>query len=300
MPSEREASHSYLSTLNECRRKFYYRYERRLEGDSDDLLPFAGSVGHVGLAVLYGGGSIAQMRDAVDEAWGDRVVPAGHKHSHLSPAFMKALIESYWRRHANDGWEVAVVEHEFSVEVGGQPFKGIIDAVRVDTYKPSIVDFKFTTGWLSNWWASQNAFNISHQPRMYALAAAELGYEDCAEAYFMGIHMGKSALADDEVWANRTTEPTQLFGPFVLSPARARESLDWIEEGYDEIAWRRARQVERGEAAWPQNTQNRYTCDRCEFNVLCTRAPEARERIIARHFSVREERATVDSAQGSR
>lgn len=276
---QREASYSYLATLNECRRKFYYRYELGLADPDIPVLPFVGGVGHIGMkALIDSGGDLDVVAAAVEDAWGDFRVPAGHKHSHLSPGFITEVLRQWHERHMDDGWEPLATELEFSVTVGGQPFKGIIDLVRGDTYRPSIVDFKFTTGWLSGWWAKQNAFDISHQIRMYSIAARDIHSYECNEGYIMAIHMGESALAGEEKWQSRSTNPTELFGPYVLSPAREQETLEWIEEGYREIEWRRG--LSNGEVSWPQNMNNKYTCARCPFYDLCSRAPAARGRLI--------------------
>ncbi len=63
--------HSYLSTLLECLRKFFYQYVLNLKSKEESLRLLAGTAMHKGLEVLYAGGEIGSACESVAEAYAE-------------------------------------------------------------------------------------------------------------------------------------------------------------------------------------------------------------------------------------
>ena len=277
-------SFSRRSCYNECPRKAYYRYEERLEPLETSLNLHAGSAGHAGIEALLTHGQEA-VGEAVDLAWGDYITPAGD-HSYLTAEWIKRCVRNYSEDAlALSELELIHTEIEFDLEIAGVPMTGRIDAVWRDPLTKHIFpeDFKFTKQYVTEYWAKDQGFELSHQLRMYCLACQGLFPDDTVfGAVVTGIHMGRMAADEDEQWAKRRSVRVMQFDPYMFSEGMLQETLAWCSQIDQDASYRR----ENG--SWPQNTLNKYGCGHCEFFDLCESSPVTREGLAKTLYKERE------------
>jgi RecB family exonuclease len=262
-------SFSRRSCYNECPRKAYYRYEKRLAPLEPSLNLHAGSAGHAGIEALLTHGLDA-VGEAVDLAWGDYITPAG-KHEYLTAEWIKRCVRNYSEDTERDELELIHTEIEFDLTVKGVQMTGRIDAVWRDPLLNYLYpgDFKFTKQYVTDYWAKDQGFDLSHQLRMYVLACQELFPDDTVYgATVTGIHMGKMACDEDEQWAKRSSKRVMEFDPYTFSPD---ETLEWCQQIDSDMVYRQFN------SSWPQNTLNKYGCGNCEFQELCLASPVTRK-----------------------
>lgn len=291
------ADYSYLSQLQECRRKHFYAAELGLtEAERVPVLK-AGTALHDGLETLYKTEwNLEEAEASLRASWGDYVIPQARDKSFLNADHLCAVLRRYAEHYADEPREIVKTadelfgERTFVLDWDGITVGGRVDLVQETTDgQLYLVDFKTTTGWLNSWWASRKSFEIDHQLRIYTAAIQEELGVTLAGAYINALYMGEKADDPEEKWNKRKSSRFRLFGPYSFSPAMLEETHAWIEAGLDEIEYRRGLDIgDRDEYAWPQNTANRYGCGKCEFEAVCSANPKVRDGLIEHRYVERE------------
>ncbi len=178
-------SHSRLSTFENCRKKFEFRYVLKLPEDSEGIEAFVGKRVHEVLERLYefvGRGQTPKLERVIDrynanfdahyDAERIRIVKAG-----LDKAFYRALgvrcLNNFYRRHYPfDGDETLGLEQRvrFDLDPAGEyAMQGIVDRiVRARDGAIEIQDYK-TGSWIPN----QNKLDEDRQLALYQIGVAE-------------------------------------------------------------------------------------------------------------------------------
>lgn len=285
--------YSYISTLNACRRKFYYAHERNLAATERVPVLHAGSAGHAALErLIKTDWNVEAAVEALYDYWGDYTIPSQHRHAFLSPEHLEVVIRNFAADHADapravvETGEELFGEKSFEMDWEGLTVGGRIDLVEeTESGRLFVKDWKFTTAWTNSYWLSQRAPEIDHQLKLYTAATEEMLGRPVAGAYIHALYMGKKADDPPSAWENRQSSPFRLFGPFSFSPSELDETRAWIEAGLEEIEHRRALDIgDREEYAWPQNTRNRYGCSSCDFEALCSSNPVVRDGLAEARF----------------
>ena len=220
--------YSAISTFAECARRGYYSVVRNLRPRDPAVPLHAGSALHAALYELHAHGwDVERAKEALARAWGDFRVPATSKWSFMSLGHLEIVIENYaedWRKlqpaplrlRLDDLKLDRVAHHEFKVDeegfvsfaemplvvdLDGLPYGGKIDLPTQDSMI-WIEDFKCTSQWLTEWWASR--YGKSAQLKNYVNMVREVTGLNVAGARVRGVYMGKEAGDDIDKWKKRT------------------------------------------------------------------------------------------------
>jgi len=140
-------SPSRLKTYIECKRKYYYRYIKRLKSKPTDE-PNEGTLLHSILEELYSQQSSYLDIDTITREL-DRVIshnlPYDDSHSEyrrlLYAERLRGFAESQIE-HFRAGWQVSMREYLASGDIGGLHFEGRIDRIDQDNQRTLIIDYK--------------------------------------------------------------------------------------------------------------------------------------------------------------
>lgn len=301
--------YSYISNLHACPRRHFYEAERNLA--SEEVVPVlhAGTAGHDGLEALHSSDwDVNEAIAAMRKSWGDYRVPRNHDHDFLSPNHLEVIIRNYadeFRGRPRSTFAVGsdlFAERTFTMDWGGTTVGGRIDLLEENKQgELYLLDWKFTTQWVNRWYIQQRAPRIDHQMRLYTAALQQELDRRLAGTYILGVYMGEKATDPPEAWESRKSSPFRLFGPFSFSEEKLKETRAWIEQSLREIEFRRGSEArfERAEYAWPQNTRNKYSCNRCDFESLCESSPLVRDNKMKSDFVEREPQGILASGADS-
>jgi len=274
-------SHSRLSTLFTCERKYYYGYELGISPKDKEFAPMhAGKAGHAALDAHF---KDEDWRDAIHDAWGD--ISFRGDYSWLSVDFLEGVVEQYIEARQplglSDASGGSVIESELEglIEIAS----GVEIVVKIDLVVEypngnlGIVDHKFTTGYLGVAHYADLAYG--YQLCMYAMAAEKMIGKPVRRGAGNLIWMGKQALnpkskAQRFQWAEDDLR-------FRYDDARREECLRWIKEGKHRMIYSIAAPAEPIDF-WPKSPSR--NCNYCDFNDLCARQGVDRERFMKLHY----------------
>lgn len=299
------ADYSFLSVAAECARRFYYKFERGLSSREPAVPLHAGSAGHAGVYELHvNGWDLDRALAAMHRSWGDFKTPINSKWSWLTPGHMELVLANYKEDREHDALQplrmrlddinlkrwaldstltlddegyVVFAEQPIAVSFDDFVYAGKIDLPATIGSTPYVCDFKFTSSWLTEFWASRYAY--SHQMRGYVLLMQELTGRKFAGVYINGVYMGKEAGDEKEKWKRRTSSRSALFGPYLYSAQMLEETKAWVREHLKLIEFYKENEL------WPQNDK---ACQFCEFKSICHTTPPLREGRIRQDFVTRE------------
>jgi len=269
-------SHSRLSTLYTCERKYYYNYELAINPKDRNFAPMiAGSAGHAGLDAHFKG---EDWRDALHSGWGDHIFRGDY--GWLTVDFLEGVVEQYIEARRPLGISDAIAGHVVESELEGtvEIAPGINVVTRIDlvTELPNgelqVVDHKFTTGYLGVGHYADLAYG--YQLCIYAMAAEKILGRECRRGAGNGIWMGKNAL-NPKSKAKRF-EWYEDDMRFHFNADRRSETLYWIREGIKRMEKRVAMHD------WPKSPSR--NCNTCDFNELCSRQGKDRDRFMKLHY----------------
>jgi len=281
-------SHSRLSTLFTCERKYYYGYELGIQPElkirkdyESRIAPMhGGKAGHAALDAHF---KDENWRDAIHDAWGD-IVFRSKGWKWFTVDFLEGVVEQYIdaRRPlgltAGSGGKVIESELEGLIEIA----PGVEIVVKIDLVVEypdgdfGIVDHKFTTGYLGVAHYADLAYG--YQLCMYAMAAEKMIGKEVRRGAGNLIWMGKQALnPESEAQRFQWAEDDLRF---VYDDARRYECLDWIKEGMRRMLPEGLKDEEID--FWPKSPSR--NCNYCDFNDLCARQGMDRERFMKLHY----------------
>lgn len=282
--SAQKPSHSRLSTLFTCERKYYYGYELGISPKDKEFAPMhAGKAGHAALDAHFSMmindiNPYKDWRDALHNAWGD--ISFRGDFSWLSVDFLEGVIEQYIEARIPLGLSEAssgrVIESELEGLVEVAPGVEIVVKIDLVVEYPNgdfgIVDHKFTTGYLGVGHYADLAYG--YQLCMYAMAAEKMIGKEVRRGAGNLIWMGKQALnpkskAQRFQWAEDDLR-------FRFNADRRSETLYWIRKGMERMVKRDAMHD------WPKSPSR--NCNYCDFNDLCARQGVDRERFMKLHY----------------
>lgn len=299
--------YSYISTISQCGRLAYYKYELGLTAHADQS-PYLlmGKALHAGLDWLYTHDWDVEGACAVAaEKWGNYRIPETHKAKHLTAGHAQIILRNYAEDRAGDAIRpirfrpdqlnidtdslhlyedgtVRLVETPLSIALtSAEQYGGLIDLPAEVNGIPAVIDHKSTGAWVGDAWARKYA--MSHQLRGYVLIMRELTGLKINRAYVNGIYTGKEAADDLSAWKKRSSARSRLFGPFLYSEQHLEETRQWA------MNWLRVRELYRTEGFWPQNDRACVSfAGGCEFYDVCRTSPHVRAAILKRDFTRRE------------
>jgi len=281
-------SHSRLSTLYTCERKYYYNYELAISPKDRNFAPMiAGKAGHAALDkhftnILYPGSppqfDDRDWRDALHLAWGDHIFRGDY--DWLTVDFLEAVVEQYIVSGQPLGLSAAVsgtvVESELEGLVEIAPGIEVVAKIDLVTELPNgelqIVDHKFTTGYLGVGHYADLAYG--YQLCIYAMAAEKILGREVRRGAGNGIWMGKNALNPNSKAKRFEWYEDDLR--FTFNADRRSETLHWIREGMTRMEKRVAMHD------WPKSPSR--NCNTCDFNELCSRQGVDRDRFMKLHY----------------
>jgi len=297
-------SHSRLSTLYSCERKYYYSYELGISAKDRSFAPMiAGKAGHAGLDkyfthdVLWPENPAKQedWRDAIHDAWGDHRFRGDF--SWLSADFMEGVVEQYIEARRPLGLSEAVGAKVLESELEGliEIAPGIEIVVKIDLVVEypdgtlGIVDHKFTTGYLGVGHYADLAYG--YQLCMYAMAAEKMLDRECRQGAGNLIYMGDKALLPSSTIRKKGHTTTQKWQwayddlRFMYDDARREECIEWIRTGISRMSMRSTDWAKQELSIWPKSPSS--NCNSCEFNELCA-ISDVQDRKLRQHKSYKE------------
>ena len=236
-------SASRLKTFLECKRKYYYRYLRKIDAKEEEGRN-EGSFLHQLLEALY------QERDHYEDEESlrrtlftlmERLLPDDDAQSRYQKALWREKLKGFIRKeaaHFAQGWRVLEREKEVTGEIGGLRFQGRIDRIDTDGSKALVLDYK--SGHVPNPPKKPNPETLTDfQMDIYAKLLAP-HYSDLSLAYVKILEQGERI------------EVTQL---------EARETI--LNERIAEL-----KQTTRFVAS---RCETLSRCTYCEFALMCGR-----------------------------
>jgi len=140
-------SASRLKTYLECKRKYYYRYLKKLQAKPEEELN-EGAFLHSLLDHLHrehnSYSSKEEMQKSIDILL-DKLLPFDDASTNYKKLLWKAKLKGYIESqiaHFNAQWKVVEREKEFSGEIGGLTFKGRIDRIDQNSTHTLVLDYK--------------------------------------------------------------------------------------------------------------------------------------------------------------
>ena len=140
-------SASRLKTFLECKRKYYYRYIKKLEAKEEDELN-EGAFLHTLLEHLYQEHDRYEdentLQNTLDRLM-DRLLPYEDAANHYRKLLWKEKLKGFVAQeiaHFRSDWRVIAKEMEVSGEIGGLKFKGRIDRIDQNNTHTLVLDYK--------------------------------------------------------------------------------------------------------------------------------------------------------------
>jgi len=140
-------SASRLKTFLSCKRKYYYRYIRKIQAKEEEELN-EGLFLHRVLEALFESNSRYGNREQMQRVLGTLIARMHPKEDAKAAYQIQLWMEklqpfiSQQVRHFEDGWAVVEREREFVGEIGGLRFKGRIDRIDQNETHTLVVDYK--------------------------------------------------------------------------------------------------------------------------------------------------------------
>ncbi len=140
-------SASRLKTFLECKRKFYYRYIRRIKQKQEEELN-EGTLLHKLLELLHLEHDRYEDAEAIMtqiDALLQRLLPGDDARSRYRKMLYREKLKGYARAqaaHFAAGWRVAAREKEGLCDIGGLSFGGRIDRIDQNTTDTLVIDYK--------------------------------------------------------------------------------------------------------------------------------------------------------------
>jgi len=287
--TSQKPSHSRLSTLYTCERKYYYNYELAISPKDRAFAPMiAGKAGHAALDTYFKKPSNDDFdedwRNALHLAWGDHIFRGDY--DWLTVDFLEAVVEQYIVSGQPLGLSAAVsgtvVESELEGLVEIAPGIEVVAKIDLVTELPNgelqIVDHKFTTGYLGVGHYADLAYG--YQLCIYAMAAEKILGKPVIRGAGNGIWMGKNALNPNSKAKRFEWYEDDLR--FVYDDARRQETLWWISEGIARMDGEFRAGEPENINEWPKSPSR--NCNTCDFNELCSRQGVDRDRFMKLHY----------------
>ncbi len=140
-------SASRLKTYLECKRKYYYRYLKKLKAKEDDEIN-EGAFMHTLLDHLHREHDSYSNKDEMQKNIDmllDKLLPFDDASIHYKKLLWRAKLKGYIDAqidHFNARWKVVEREKEFLGEIGGLTFKGRIDRIDQNAPHTLVLDYK--------------------------------------------------------------------------------------------------------------------------------------------------------------
>jgi RecB family exonuclease len=140
-------SASRLKVFLECKRKYYYQYERKIKAKKEEELN-EGSHLHEVLKNLFENNSSYSSKEALEKAL-FILLDATHPHNDVKASYQKLLWKAKLKYfietqivHFNADWHVISREEKFKTTIGGLAFEGRIDRIDQNATDTLVVDYK--------------------------------------------------------------------------------------------------------------------------------------------------------------
>jgi len=140
-------SASRLKTYLDCKRKYYYRYIKKLQAKKDDELN-EGAFLHSLLDHLHAEkdsyNSTEEMQKNIDILL-DKLLPYEDAKTNYQKLLWKEKLKGFVESqiaHFNADWKVVEREKEFQTDIGGLKFKGRIDRIDQNSTHTLVLDYK--------------------------------------------------------------------------------------------------------------------------------------------------------------
>lgn len=168
-------SYSLLSSWRRCRQRFVWQYLEGYRAPSS-IGQVKGTAGHAALANWHLEYNAEQSLKVADETFQAALVNNGLPNDESSQDawedLEEALLRYYPYSEMHDTFTLINSELEFNIDVGGENFKGYIDAVIEDTHGYTwLMEHKF------NKRVYTKHLDLDAQVGLYMLAASLLGYQ---------------------------------------------------------------------------------------------------------------------------
>ena len=277
-------SHSRLSCLHHCSRKYWHRYVCDYEDDAAVVAALVmGKVGHAGLDAYY---RDADPRTAMSNAWGNNAFYGDD--SWLTLGHMILRIEKYISRDSaawkpillqkdqilwdnvlehEAKWDAAgnlvLAESKFRLSLGSGLSVVVVPDLIIehrfdDELVPVVIDNKFRIGWIND--KQRSEMEVGHQLRMYALAYEALTGICCRDGWMNNIFAGKNC---NNPKSKAKMYQLSMFGPW--NEEQMQATMDWIKSGRND-----AEMYEQPGLDKFNFTQNPgQHCHYCEFKEEC-------------------------------
>jgi len=157
-------SASRLKTYLECKRKYYYRYIRKIKAKEEEELN-EGRFLHKLLEHLYQERSYYGSAEEIEQTLTmlmDELLPYDDAKTRYQKMLWREKLKGFASAqisHFEQGWRVTEREEEFSTEIGGLKFKGRIDRIDQTDTDTLVIDYK--SGSISEANRSKNLENLS-------------------------------------------------------------------------------------------------------------------------------------------
>lgn len=167
--------YTMLSTWQECRRKFFWKFILNLRSPFPAVPLLFGHAIHEALDVWYKGGGDDAAIAAFEADWDD-----GFRDEKRNTVVAKRLLKHYFNKWRGQTFKVLASEKQFSLPIGnGTEYCGRIDRVIEWDKVVHIMDSKTTSRMTSDIF---NSKKVSMQLEGYTWAARQLGYPGCNHA----------------------------------------------------------------------------------------------------------------------
>jgi len=248
-------SHSRLSCLHHCSRKYWHSYVEDIEREEIiDVPRLMGKVGHAGLDAYYRG---SDVEAAIEKAWGEQQF-YGEKDSWFTLGHMQLCIAKYIERDAGNWkpllltedqiqWE-NVLQHECLWDANGNMIMAesrmrinIGDGLSIVVVPdliiehdigegpfPAVIDHKFRLGWIQD--KQRSEMEVGHQLRIYALAYEALTGMRCRDGWMNNMLGNRSST---KVGSTAKLRELSMFGPWTHD--QMQSTWDWIRNGNQEM-----------------------------------------------------------------
>ncbi|SFZ99097.1 FIG00388203: hypothetical protein [hydrothermal vent metagenome] len=236
-------SASRLKTYLECKRKYYYKYIKKIEAKTDDELN-EGLFLHSLLEHLYKDKSSYASKGEIDKKINtllSELLPATDAKTNYRKLLWKEKLKDFTLsqvEHFSRGWKVVEREKEFSSTIGGLKFKGRIDRIDQNDTDTLIIDYK--SGSISDANKSKNLENLSDfQMSIY-------------------YHMLKNKYQNIELAFMKILEKGEL------------EVITALEEK-NELLAEHIIQLKQTSSFMASKCDNLQKCKYCEYTLMCER-----------------------------
>jgi len=245
-------SHSRLSTFENCRKKFYYRYVLKLPDDSEGVEAFVGKRVHEILERLYqfiDRGHLPRFEQVIERYKANfeeqydpsriRIVKKGLDKAHYRELGVRCLTHFYRRHYPFDADETLGIEQHVSFPLdsaGDYRMQGVID--RIVRTRDGVIEIQdYKTG---NYVPSQSQLDQDRQLALYQIGVAEqLG------------HRGPFRLVWHYLAKDRTCTST-----------RSPEKLDQLKQQVMAL-------IDEIQATEDFPAQKNNLCNWCEYKSAC-------------------------------